>query len=80
MQGKDHLVFIVGKGNHSRDGVQKLKPAIEELAREECLTCIPNKPNAGCVYVILEGEGKFLEGLSSFFKKIAAGLRKIFHS
>ena len=46
-QGKDHLVFIVGKGTHSAGGVQKLKPAIEELAREERLTCIPNKPTEG---------------------------------
>jgi hypothetical protein len=79
VQGGQYLVFIVGKGNHSRDGVQKLKPAIEALAREEHLTCIPNKPTAGCVYVILEGEGKLLDGVSTFFKRLAAVFHKLFH-
>lgn len=79
MQGKEYLVFIVGKGNHSAGGVQKLKPAIEKLAQEERLTCIPNKPHDGCVYVILEGEGKFVEGVAAFFKGLASFFRKIFH-
>ena len=53
-QGKHDLVFIVGRGNHSAGGVQKLKPAVEQLAREERLTAIPNKPSQGphaCVFV-----------------------------
>jgi hypothetical protein len=79
LQGKEHLVFIVGKGNHSAGGVQKLKPAIEKLAQEERLTCIPNKPHDGCVYVILEGEGKVMDGVAAFFKKVASLFRKIFH-
>ena len=49
MQGKEHVVFIVGKGTHSAGGVQKLKPAIEQLAVEERLTCIPNKPTEGAL-------------------------------
>ena len=47
----------MGKGNHSKDHVAKIKPAIEQLAREEHLNMIPNKPNPGCLYVVLEGEG-----------------------
>ena len=47
------MVFIVGKGTHSAGGVQKLKPAIEELAREQRLTCIPNKPTAGATSATL---------------------------
>ncbi|EIE22486.1 DUF1771-domain-containing protein [Coccomyxa subellipsoidea C-169] len=78
-EGKEYLVFIVGKGNHSAGGVQKLKPAIEKLAQEERLTCIPNKPHDGCVYVILEGEGKVMDGLAAFFKGIKSLFRKIFH-
>ena len=127
-------MFIVGKGNHSAGGVQKLKPAIEQLAQEERLTCIPNKPNegphppcwplltislpsaltwtvipcmhacvgcvspclflprkflharlsfafwgAGCVYVILDGDGKIMGGLAAFFRSLAHAFKQLFH-
>lgn len=70
VQGKDYLVIIVGKGNHSKDHVAKIKPAIEQLAREEKLNMIPNKPNPGCVYIVLEGEGRLLGGVTSFFQRV----------
>lgn len=63
-------MIIVGKGNHSKDGVAKIKPAIEKLAAEEHLTMIPNKPNPGCVYIVLEGDGNFLSGVTGFFHRL----------
>ncbi|BDA43507.1 Smr domain-containing protein C11H11.03c [Coccomyxa sp. Obi] len=78
-EGKEHLIFIVGKGNHSAGGVQKLKPAIEKLSQEEGLSCIPDKPHDGCVWVVLDGEGKVADGVAAFFKGIASLFRKIFH-
>ena len=70
LQGKDYLVIIVGKGIHSKDHVAKIKPAIEQLAREEKLNMIPNKPNPGCLYIVLAGEGRVLGGVTSFFQRI----------
>lgn len=78
VEGKEYLIFIVGKGNHSAGGVQRLKPAIEKLAQEEQLSCIPNKPHDGCLWVVLDGEGKS-NGVAAFFKGIASLFRKIFH-
>lgn len=77
-QGNEYLIFIVGKGNHSAGGVQRLKPAIEKLAQEEQLSYIPDKPHDGCVWVVLDGEGK-VNGVAAFFKGIATLFRKIFH-
>ncbi len=42
-------MLIVGKGLHSRDGVAKLRPAVERLVARHNLRCIPGQPNAGCI-------------------------------
>ncbi|KAG9306484.1 hypothetical protein G9A89_008420 [Geosiphon pyriformis] len=47
----DTLMIIVGKGNHSLNGIPKLKPAIGELVQKYQFRCTPNKPNSGCLYV-----------------------------
>lgn len=47
--GLPRLVLIVGKGLHSRDGVAKLRPAVERLVARHNLRCIPGQPNAGCI-------------------------------
>ncbi|CAG8522160.1 7111_t:CDS:2 [Acaulospora colombiana] len=47
----DHLTVIVGRGNHSQDGIVKLKPAIAELMEKYQLSCTPDKPTIGCLYV-----------------------------
>ena len=33
-QGQTHLHVIVGKGNHSQDHIQKIKPRVEQICRE----------------------------------------------
>jgi len=54
--GQGHLHVIVGKGNHSADHVQKIKPAIEELCRELGLR-YRTEENEGRIYVDLSGGG-----------------------
>ncbi|KAK9702926.1 hypothetical protein K7432_010990 [Basidiobolus ranarum] len=51
----DHLTIIVGMGNHSADGVQRLKPAIESWLQQQNLTYSVDKPNRGCLFVELKG-------------------------
>ncbi|CAG8548635.1 5524_t:CDS:2 [Ambispora gerdemannii] len=46
-----NLVIIVGQGNHSIDGVSKLKPAVTELINKYQIRCTPNKPNPGCLFL-----------------------------
>ncbi|KAF2973397.1 hypothetical protein GQX73_g145 [Xylaria multiplex] len=53
-EGKTYLHVIVGKGNHSADHVQKLKPAIEDLCR-----------NLGLQYATEENEGRIYVDLRS---------------
>lgn len=53
-RGQTHLHVIVGKGNHSAGGVQKLKPRIEAVCREMGLE-FATEENAGRVYVDLTG-------------------------
>ncbi|GAX80938.1 hypothetical protein CEUSTIGMA_g8373.t1 [Chlamydomonas eustigma] len=48
--GKGSVIFIVGRGLHSKDGVAKLKPAIERLINKHNLRCHPDTPHAGCVF------------------------------
>lgn len=43
---------ITGKGNHSEGGVQKIKPAVEELCREQNLQ-FSTEQNAGRMYISL---------------------------
>lgn len=45
---------IVGKGNHSVNGVQKLKPRVEQVCRELGLQ-YATEENAGRIYVNLTG-------------------------
>ena len=45
---------IVGKGNHSGGHVQKLKPAVERICREQGLQ-FATEENAGRIYVDLMG-------------------------
>ncbi|KAM0476714.1 hypothetical protein ACHAPX_006135 [Trichoderma viride] len=53
-RGQTHLHAIVGKGNHSANHVQKLKPKVEELCRELGLRYSP-EDNAGRIYINLQG-------------------------
>ncbi|KAI0122215.1 Smr domain protein [Daldinia grandis] len=53
-QGQTHLHVIVGKGNHSTDHVQKLKPRVEQVCRELGLQ-YATEDNAGRIYVNLQG-------------------------
>ncbi|KAI8637077.1 hypothetical protein BD408DRAFT_396351 [Parasitella parasitica] len=49
--GEQDLIIIVGKGLHSPNQIAKLKPAIIELVKKYQITCQPNIPNPGCLYV-----------------------------
>ncbi|KAI7903801.1 uncharacterized protein BX663DRAFT_505287 [Cokeromyces recurvatus] len=49
--GQTDLVIIVGKGLHSPGQIAKLKPAIIELVKKYNVSCQPNIPNPGCLYV-----------------------------
>ncbi|KAI1384719.1 Smr domain protein [Hypoxylon trugodes] len=52
--GQTHLHVIVGKGNHSANHVQKLKPRVEQVCRELGLQ-YATEENAGRIYVNLQG-------------------------
>ncbi|KAL8830246.1 MAG: hypothetical protein Q9170_005820 [Blastenia crenularia] len=52
--GQTHLHVIVGKGNHSTNHIQKLKPKVEEICREMGLQ-YSTEHNAGRIYVNLQG-------------------------
>ncbi|KAI1489341.1 Smr domain protein [Biscogniauxia mediterranea] len=53
-QGQTHLHVIVGKGNHSANHVQRLKPRVEQVCRELGLQ-YATEENAGRIYVNLQG-------------------------
>jgi hypothetical protein len=53
-QGQTHLHVIVGKGNHSRNHVQKIKPRVEQVCRELGLQ-YRTEENEGRMYVNLQG-------------------------
>lgn len=53
-QGQTHLHVIVGKGNHSVNHVQKIKPRVEQVCKELGLQ-FNTEPNAGRMYVNLQG-------------------------
>ncbi|OTA98858.1 hypothetical protein M426DRAFT_325650 [Hypoxylon sp. CI-4A] len=53
-QGQTHLHVIVGKGNHSANHVQKLKPRVEQVCRELGLQ-YATEENSGRIYVNLQG-------------------------
>ncbi|BCR86440.1 Smr domain-containing protein [Aspergillus chevalieri] len=52
--GQNHLHVIVGKGNHSANHVQKIKPRVEKVCREMGLQ-YATEENAGRIYVNLTG-------------------------
>ncbi|KAB8279478.1 hypothetical protein BDV30DRAFT_232623 [Aspergillus minisclerotigenes] len=52
--GQNHLHVIVGKGNHSANHVQKIKPRVEQVCRELGLQ-YATEENAGRIYVNLTG-------------------------
>ncbi|RYP41719.1 hypothetical protein DL769_011524 [Monosporascus sp. CRB-8-3] len=52
--GQMHLHVIVGKGNHSVDRVQKLKPRVEQVCRDLGLQ-YSTEENEGRIYVNLQG-------------------------
>lgn len=54
-RGSSHLHVIVGRGNHSANHVQKLKPRVEELCRELGLE-YHTEENEGRIYVALGGK------------------------
>ncbi|KAK3722383.1 hypothetical protein LTR37_002374 [Vermiconidia calcicola] len=51
--GQTHLHVIVGKGNHSPDHVQKIKPRVEQVCRELGLQ-YRTEENEGVMYVELQ--------------------------
>lgn len=53
-RGESHLHVIVGKGNHSQDHVQKIKPAVEETCRNLGLN-YKTEHNEGRLYIDLTG-------------------------
>ncbi|KAL8748910.1 MAG: hypothetical protein Q9199_007998 [Rusavskia elegans] len=52
--GETHLHVIVGKGNHSYNHIQKIKPRVEQLCREQGLQ-YSTEHNAGRMYINLQG-------------------------
>lgn len=52
--GQTHLHVIVGKGNHSANHVQKIKPRVERVCQELGLQ-YSTEENAGRIYVNLQG-------------------------
>ena len=45
------LVVIVGRGNHSRDKIAKLRPAVEQLIAKHQLRVHLDQPNSGCLTI-----------------------------
>jgi hypothetical protein len=52
--GQTHLHVIVGKGNHSANHVQKIKPRVEQVCRQLGLQ-YSTEDNEGRIYVKLDG-------------------------
>ncbi|EON99193.1 putative smr domain-containing protein [Phaeoacremonium minimum UCRPA7] len=53
-RGQTHLHVIVGRGNHSANHVQKIKPRVEQVCRELGLQ-YATEENEGRIYVNLQG-------------------------
>lgn len=53
-RGESHLHVIVGKGNHSTNHVQKIKPRVEQVCRELGLQ-YRTEENEGRMFVNLQG-------------------------
>lgn len=54
--GQTHLHVIVGKGNHSLDHIQKIKPAVEKICQEMGLQ-EHTEHNEGRIFIDLTGGG-----------------------
>ncbi|PSS25098.1 hypothetical protein M430DRAFT_63724 [Amorphotheca resinae ATCC 22711] len=52
--GQTHLHVIVGKGNHSVNHIQKIKPRVEQVCQELGLQ-YATEENAGRIYINLQG-------------------------
>lgn len=52
--GQAHLHVIVGKGNHSTNHIQKIKPRVEQVCQELGLQ-YATEENAGRMYINLQG-------------------------
>ncbi|KAI9705110.1 MAG: hypothetical protein M1836_006893 [Candelina mexicana] len=52
--GQTHLHVIVGKGNHSVNHIQKIKPRVEQVCQELGLQYL-TEANAGRIYINLQG-------------------------
>jgi hypothetical protein len=52
--GQDHLHVIVGKGNHSVNHVQKIKPRVEQVCQQLGLQ-YSTEQNEGRMYINLQG-------------------------
>ena len=59
--GRSELIVIVGRGNHSKDGVRKIKPAIEKLMAQYKLRVAVDSPNAGCITVFFNDSASGIE-------------------
>ncbi|KAL6157622.1 hypothetical protein ACJQWK_07432 [Exserohilum turcicum] len=53
-QGQTHLHVIVGKGNHSKNHVQKIKPRVEQVCQDLGLQ-YRTEENEGRIFVNLQG-------------------------
>jgi DNA-nicking Smr family endonuclease len=51
--GLRRTVLITGWGSHSKDGMAKIKPAMQELCLREGLKVLADRPNIGCMTVQL---------------------------
>jgi DNA-nicking Smr family endonuclease len=52
--GIKSTVVVTGRGNRSRDGLAKIKPAVETFLKKENLRAELGIPNEGCVTVWLD--------------------------
>jgi len=65
-RGETEIQLIVGRGLHSRDGVAKMRPAIEQLMFELRLIAEPDPYNIGVLVVKLQqgGQGTHLNEIA----------------
>jgi DNA-nicking Smr family endonuclease len=49
--GIKQTILITGRGSHCKDGLAKIKPAIQELCQRENLRVTSDEPNEGCITV-----------------------------
>ncbi|KAI9282644.1 hypothetical protein BY458DRAFT_496857 [Sporodiniella umbellata] len=71
--GQENLVIIVGKGLHSPGQIAKLKPAIIDLVKKHNVSCQPNIPNPGCLFIEFgKGTGD-LSWLDRFADRVGNG-------